>query len=211
MINGCKISEVKSTKFLRVLIDSELSWKPHIDSICSKIAKNIGIMTKARSIFNERTLLSLYYSFIYPYISYCIHVWGSAYQTHLNKLYLLQKRVIRVIAGVNRRTHCKPIFDSLEILSLTNIFKYNVSLFMYKFHHKTLPRIFDIFQRNSEIHQHNTRQSEMLHMPKPKTEHGKRSFRYQGVNIWNDVFENLNVNIKIGTFKKNLKNYLLKS
>ena len=82
---------------------------------------------------------------------------------------------------------------------------------MYKFHHKTLPRIFDIFQRNSEIHQHNTRQSEMLHIPKPKTEHGKRSFRYQGVNIWNDVFENLNVNIEIGTFKKNLKNYLLKS
>ena len=211
VINGSTINEVDSTKFLGVLIDNNLSWKPHINLICSKIAKNIGIMAKARSTFNEKTLVSLYYSFIYPYLNYCIHVWGSAFQTHLNKIFLLQKRVVRIIAGVNRRTHCKPLFETLGILPLSDIFKYNVSLFMYKFHHKKLPRIFNIFQKNSEIHGHNTRQREMLHLPQPSTEYGRRSFRYRGVLIWNDIYEKLDVNIKIGTFKKNLKTHLLKS
>ena len=167
-------------------------------------------MAKARSVFTEKTLVSLYYAFVYPYINYCIHVWGSTYQTHLNKLYLLQKRVVRIIAGVKRRTHCKPFFDSLGILSLSNIFRYNVSLFMYKFYHEMLPRIYNIFQKNSDVHDYNTRQSEMLHLPKPNTEYGKPSFRYRGALIWNDILEKLDVNIKIGTVKKNLKKHLLK-
>ena len=39
IINGCKINEVKHTKFLGVIIDCDLSWKNHIDHICSKMAK----------------------------------------------------------------------------------------------------------------------------------------------------------------------------
>ena len=138
VINGCKLNEVKHTKFLGVIIDSELSWKNHIDFVCSKIAKNIGIMRKARSIFSQDTLLSLYYSFIYPYISYCIHVWGSTFHTFVNKVFLLQKRVIRIIAGVNRRTHSKPIFQSLSILSVDKLYSYNMGLFMHKYHHRHL-------------------------------------------------------------------------
>ena len=34
------------------------------------------LVSKARKVFNETTLLSLYNSLILPYVSYCIHVWG---------------------------------------------------------------------------------------------------------------------------------------
>ena len=210
-INGCKIDEVKYTKFLGVMIDSELSWKNHIDYISSKISKNIGLLSKARSMFSTETLTSLYYSFVYPYITYCIHVWGSTFQTHLNKMVVLQKRIIRIIAGVNRRTSSKPIFDSLGILPIQKVFEYNISLFMYKFHHGQLPSIFDIFARNSDVHYHYTRQNELLHLPMPRKEYVKRSFRYQAVLIWNVVYAHVNVNIKIGTFKKHLKRYLVLS
>ena len=209
IINGCKINEVKHTKFLGVIIDSELSWKNHVDFVCSKIAKNIGIMTKARSVFSKDTLLSLYYSFIYPYINYCIHVWGSTFHTYVNKVFLLQKRVIRVIAGVNRRAHTRPFFQSLCILPVGQLFSYNVGLFMYKYHHRMLSQIFDLFQKNSDIHDHDTRQSQLLHGPKPNTEFIKRSFRYQAVQLWNEFQCHIMVDIKIGTFKKHLKRYLL--
>ena len=82
---------------------------------------------------------------------------------------------------------------------------------MYKYHHGWLSQIFDIFQRNSDIHHHNTRQSQLLHVPKPKTELGKRSFRYQAVQLWNEVYRHIKVDIKIGTFKKHLKIYLINS
>ena len=92
VINGTKISEVKTTKFLGVIIDSNLTWKPHIDYVSTKISKNIGIITKARRLFDNKTLLTLYYSFIFPYLNYCIHLWGSTFQSYLDKLVVLQKK-----------------------------------------------------------------------------------------------------------------------
>ena len=68
--------------------------------ISKKIAKGIGIILKARKVFDNETLFSLYYTFVYPYLNYCIHVWGKAYDTHLRHLIVLQNKIIRIINGV---------------------------------------------------------------------------------------------------------------
>ena len=39
----------------------------------------------------------MYYSLAYPYFQYCIIVWGSTYPTNLNRLILLQKRIVRIV------------------------------------------------------------------------------------------------------------------
>ena len=75
LIDGNRISEVNETKFLGVIIDNKLNWSPHITYISKTIAKGIGIILKARKVFNNETLSSLYYTFFYPYLNYCIHVW----------------------------------------------------------------------------------------------------------------------------------------
>ena len=75
-MNRKEISEVESIKFHGINIDNRLNWKHHIDSICNKVSKNIGIILTARRVFNKTTLLSLYHSLIYPYFTYSIHVWG---------------------------------------------------------------------------------------------------------------------------------------
>ena len=63
-INGQPI-----TKFLGVIIDNKLTWKEHVSYICGKVAKGIGIISKVRKYLNRNTLLDLYYSFIYPYLT----------------------------------------------------------------------------------------------------------------------------------------------
>ena len=208
-ILGSKISEVKYTKFLGVIIDSNLTWKNHIQYISSKISKNVGIIKKARTILAKETLLTLYYSFIYPYLNYCVHIWGSSNDTVLRKLLLLQKKVVRIICGVNRLSHSEPLFKSLSVLTIPKLFKYNIGLLMYKYHHGLLPQILDIFERNQDVHHYNTRQANLLHVPIFKTELGKRSYHYQAVKIWNEIYSTFSVNVKIGTFKKKLKYFLL--
>ena len=211
IINGSKIDEVVVTKFLGVLIDNNLTWKCHIDHLCSKVSKNIGILRKLRGKLDTETLTTLYYSFIYPYCHYCIHVWGSTYDTHLNKVFLLQKRAVRIIFGANRLAHTEPIFKSLKLLNIHKLYKYNIGLMMYKYHHKKLPHIFDdYFTMNSDVHVYSTRQSHLLHTPKYSTELRKRSFKCKAVTVWNDIYKALkSVNIAIGTFKDYLKKYLL--
>ena len=70
-------------KFLGVLSDDNLSWKEHIKYLEDKIAKNIGLMCRAKPFLNKESLLALYYSYIHSYLNYANLAWGSTYLTNL--------------------------------------------------------------------------------------------------------------------------------
>ena len=90
------INRVNSIKYLGVIIDHKLNWIEHIAYV-KKNSMVVGILFRARHLLCRRSLINLYHSFVYHYLIYCIEVWGSACQTHLQPLLLTQKKVIRVI------------------------------------------------------------------------------------------------------------------
>ena len=122
LTGGNRISEVNETKFLGVIIDDKLNWSPHITYISKKIAKGIGIIIKARKIFNNETLSSLYHTFVYPYLNYCIHVWDKAYDMHLHHLIVLQNKAIRIMNCVPPRTNVDSLYVMQNILSVKRIY-----------------------------------------------------------------------------------------
>ena len=79
------------TCFLGVIIDQKLSWKQHIQHISNKISKTIALLRLLRYIFPKRILKLIYMSLVYSYINYCNLIWGGAYDTVLQPLYILQK------------------------------------------------------------------------------------------------------------------------
>ena len=79
-------------------------------------------MYKARRLLKKKSLLSLYHSYIYPYLIYCIEVWGCAAPSHLHSLFLLQKKIVRIMTLAPYLPHTEPIFNSLERLPVENIF-----------------------------------------------------------------------------------------
>ncbi len=58
---------------------------------------------------------------------------------NINKLYVVQKKAIRLIAKANYNAHTEPIFYKFKILKIEDIYKYNVSQYMYSYILKTLP------------------------------------------------------------------------
>ena len=76
-LSGQAIEEVSKIKFLGVILDNKLNFKEHISFVCKKLSKCIGILYKARPFINHKGLMTLYNSFFYPYVSYCIQVWGG--------------------------------------------------------------------------------------------------------------------------------------
>ena len=79
MIDDETIDEVKNTKFLGVIIDNKLTWKDHINYVAGKVSRAIGMIVKAKKYLRKEALLTLYYSFVYPYFTYCNHIWGATY------------------------------------------------------------------------------------------------------------------------------------
>ena len=91
-INHCGIERVKETMFLGVILDEIFSWKLHIANVARKISKSIGVIYKASFCLPTSSLLTLYYSLVYPYLAYCVSVWGSTYSSNLKRILLLQKK-----------------------------------------------------------------------------------------------------------------------
>ena len=87
-INKQTLNRVKCTKFLVVIIDEYLNWAEHITTVKTKILRGIGILCKARRELKTSTLVTLYNSFVYPYIKYCIEVWGGASDKYILNVYL---------------------------------------------------------------------------------------------------------------------------
>ena len=59
-INNSEIERSECLKFLGVLLDKNLSWKEHIKYIESKIAKNIGLLCKAKPYIDKHRLKDRY-------------------------------------------------------------------------------------------------------------------------------------------------------
>ena len=113
-IDGHSIDEIDHTKFIGVIINSKLNWKNHMSYTTGKIARGIGVITKARKLLDKGTLITLYYTFIYPHMCYCNDVWGNTYVKYLEKLFLMHNKIIRIIHGVRPRTHTKPLFENAK-------------------------------------------------------------------------------------------------
>ena len=63
-------------KYLAVLTDQHLSWKYHIDSIVTKISKNVGLLAKLRQSIAGPLLPNIYKSLIHPYLTDGLAAWG---------------------------------------------------------------------------------------------------------------------------------------
>jgi hypothetical protein len=208
-ISGYTLDVVNNTKFLGLVLDNALNWKDHISYITQKLAKSIGILAQARKVFDRKTLIQLYYSFIYPYLSYCNLSWGNSHETTLWPVFRLQKIAFRVVFNIRKRSTTMNVCKEYNILRLPDIHILNIGIFMYKYNHSSLPPIFsDFFTENRNIHNYPTRNASKLRTHRVRTTLGERFIRKSGVNFWNSTGENLDSSVSLATFKKLLKTNL---
>ena len=81
LIDGLPLVEKEFTKFLGVTIDSQLTWKNHIDHICTSASRGVGVLNKLKYFFPRKTLYMLYNALVFPYMSYCNTAWGNSNKT----------------------------------------------------------------------------------------------------------------------------------
>ena len=115
-IDGHTINETDSTNVLGVIIDNTLSWKNPIKHIIGKVSRDIEMILKTWKLFYQDALLTLYYSFIFPYFVYCNHVWGSTYESSVEKLNRLQKKIVRSVCRKGPRYHTDPLINQLGLI-----------------------------------------------------------------------------------------------
>ena len=64
-------------KFLGVMLDENIYREEHIRTDETKLAKNIGLLYSAKPLLKEKSLKSIYFIYIHPYLNYANIAWAS--------------------------------------------------------------------------------------------------------------------------------------
>jgi len=108
--------------------------------INKKIARNIGILKKARNFLSTKSLITLYISIISPHLEYCNIVWGCNYATRLEPLFLTQKKAMRLIFNADYLAHSAPLFKASKQLNIYDMNRLQLGSFMYNLANSKLPK-----------------------------------------------------------------------
>jgi len=199
------IKRTYCTKFLGVKVDQSLSWSQNIQDIVSKISKQRGIMYHMRNVLSTEAFKQIYYSLIYPHLTYCNVVWSGVPKNRLKCLFIAQKKVIRCIARLHRYGHTNAAFRELNILKFYELNDYCSATYVFKCLRCPDNTMFN-YRNNS---QYALRNASLLQLPFCNSSQSKTVIDYRGPKIWNTLPENLRNKPTFEAFKKTLKQYFV--
>ena len=177
-------------KYLGVMLDETVSFKYHIAYVCSRTSRNLRIISKLRYYLTLSQLKQIYYSLIYPYISYAILAWGNTYKTYIQKVQTKQNHAIRLIffarAFGEQTDSAVPLINLLELLTVNNVYRLHALRFTHLWHKNLLPNVFhNFFKYASSLHTYNTRYaaSQNLYKNQSQNKHWETNYILYGFRL----------------------------
>ena len=123
------IERVAEFKFLGLTIDENLDWNPHLQKISNKVSRTLGVMCRLKNYLPVHILRLLYNSLVLPYLQYGILTWGFK----IGRIEKLQKRAVRIITCSKYNAHTEPLFKTLNLLKVSDMFTLNLLKMYYKY------------------------------------------------------------------------------
>ena len=207
--NNVGLEQVHYIKYLGIIIDSQLLWSKHIESICSKVSRSIGCIRRIRHLISYEVLINLYYALILPYLNYCCTAWGGCSKTNISKLQKLQNKYARLVLNADRFTSKCFLLTTLNWLSVEQIIKYQYCILTYKALNNLAPTyIQSMFKIRSFYYCTRYSLDSPLTVPHPRTDFKKRSFSYIGSSLFNKLSNSVQTSSSLNLFKSKCKSVI---
>lgn len=166
-----------SAKYLGLTISQNLNWTEHIDNIAKRLVVVCCLVRKLQNVVEKEVLLKIYHGCFHSILSYGIIFWGHC--SEANRIFLLQKRIIRTINKEHFIAHCRPIFQQLNILTFASALVLESAVL--------LRRKPEYFISNQQMHGYNTRQKKDSHIPQVNSTLMKNSACHNTTKIYNKM------------------------
>ena len=175
----------------------------------TKLTQLSGTSYRLRLYFNLQTARKFYFACVYSLVTYCLSVFGGALTSYRGGL--LIKSHEKIVENLFR--HYSPNscpFKYNGLLKLKDIYKLYASVHMYKVlilqENETVAETLFLEQPS---HNYETRHRYAYRTPFPRVNAVRRSFRFEFINIWNEVPVTIQGSSSLKNFKKNITNYYL--
>ena len=211
-ILGTPISEVDSAKYLGVVIDKTLSWKPHYNSIIKKCNSTLAFLR--RNLHNSPKFVKekCYTALVRPQLEYACAVWDPHHQTHIDDIEKVQKRAARFVTNNYKMESGNSEFN-LNELEWPKLEERRIEIKLNLLQKARL-KLVDIPTDHLKLRQTRTRQGgggPVYDKPFSTIDAHIYSFFPQTTSLWNNVPLKVRTSEDLSFFSKELKNVDLMS
>ncbi len=107
LVNNQQIPYKKQAKFLGMILDSKLTWGPHVKDLIKRCRKDLNLMKLISGTCygaDKKALLMVYKALILSKIDYGCMLYHNAAKTTLAKLDVIQNTALKIAMGAYRAT-----------------------------------------------------------------------------------------------------------
>lgn len=190
----------KEVTFLGVTLDKSLSWESHILQLSKSLSKTVYLIRNLSKCVSTKTLLTTYHGYFGSKMSYAILEWGHS--GHSEKIFKLQRKCVRLIAGLQYRDDCRQSFITLKILTLPCTYILQCLLYV--------KQNLNIMTSHADIHNYLTRNNSNLVLEQFRLTKARNGTRYYGIKFFNALPHHVRT-LDTKKFKQKMKSFLLEN
>ena len=145
------------------------------------------MLSKVRQFVYKKTLKSIYHTIFKSHVFYSCLAWAQNINS-IKRLFILQKKSLRLMYFLNRNAHTTPLFKDSNILKFPDKIALENCIFIKNCFSQTLPKPFkNWFTLSTDSRTHNTRWSSLgyLKISPHKTKiYGRQSVNINAIYTW---------------------------
>ena len=202
------LSKVKS---LGVTLDSQLSFKSHVNAVSRACHYHIWALRHIRHLLTQDVAHTLARSIVMSKLDYCNAVLYESPKSSVAVLQRVQNSLARVVLQQKKYASVSPLLQRLHWLPIENRIRFKLAAITYKVRStKTPAYLGDLLSNHSTGSSMTLRSSSrpLLSVGWVKTVYGGRAFRIAAPTIWNNLPVDIQLACSLNVFKKRLKTFL---
>lgn len=210
-LNNESLSVCSTVKTLGVVLDSELTFTPHVTHAIQRALGRLRGLYRFRDLLPESTKFRLMQSLVLSVFQYCYPSYGNSIsRENITRIQKMQNTAIRFIFQLKRYDHVTPFRDAVNLLPMEDICKILTGCMTKKILKLREPEyLYEKLVYREEVSHQNTRQDKTLHLPRVRLEVGRKGYSYFGPKLYNGLPANIKECHSIIKFKSIFKHSLL--
>ena len=213
--DGAKVDISETVKNLGIIIDRELSWRPHLTNLSRRLFASSASLRRLKNFLPTATKVMLAQSLLLPILDYADASYVDLTQEQLNKLERLQNVCIRFIFGLRKFDHVSEYRKKLKWLPIRLRRNVHLLSLLYNvlFDPRTPPYLKERFDFLHLSHSRYLRSSNNLSLMTPvhTSSFVDNSFTVQAVRLWNSLPLNIRQAKSVSSFKVMVTNHFRSS